>query len=270
MEFQHKKSLGQHFLNSELVPEWLCEAGAVSATDTILEIGPGTGALTRTLLARGAHVIALETDPRAVAVLHDTFADAIAAKQLIVHTLDVRELKLDALGVYDQQFKVVANIPYYLSGQLFRTLLQSPIQPNTLVFLVQKEVAKRAAAQLPPAPNAKGSLLALATQSYGNVRVSRSVSRGHFTPVPNVDSAIIQITDIDRSYFDTITETDFFTLIRLGFGQKRKQLFGLLKPHFEPVTLQAAFASTGLIDTVRAEDISLAQWRELTKILYAT
>ena len=265
--FQHKKSLGQHFLNSDLVPTWLCDAGAVTAGDSVLEIGPGTGALTRELLARGATVIALETDARAVAVLEETFVDALATNQLQLHKHDVRTLAVETLGLSDHAFKVVANIPYYLSGHLFRTLIEHPVQPSDLVFLVQKEVAKRAAAPLPPAPKAKGSLLALSLQVYGTVTCPRTVSRGHFTPPPQVDSAIVVVRHITRDYFDTITEADFFATIRLGYGNKRKQLAHNLHTKYDKPVVAAALGAANLSPTVRAEDISLTQWKTLIQTL---
>lgn len=268
--FQHKKSLGQHFLNSDTVPEWLCTAADVTAGDVVLEIGPGTGALTKALLAHGATVIALETDARAIAVLEETYGTAIAAEQLQLHKTDVRSLDVSTLGLTDHGFKVVANIPYYLSGHLFRTLIEHPIQPSDLVFLVQKEVAKRAAAPLPPAPKAKGSLLALSLQVYGTVTTPRTVSRGHFTPPPQVDSAIVAVRDITRDYFDTISETDFFTTIRLGFGNKRKQLVHNLRAVYDTEAITAALADTELPPTVRAEDVGLADWKTLVTTLTKT
>ena len=124
--FLTKKSLGQHFLTSDLVPNWLCDAAAVAEGEVVVEIGPGTGALTSILLERGAQVIALEADARAIAILKDTCSEAILNNQLIIHHLDVRQLDLaDIAGLEDHQFKIVANIPYYLSGHLFRICLQS-------------------------------------------------------------------------------------------------------------------------------------------------
>jgi 16S rRNA (adenine1518-N6/adenine1519-N6)-dimethyltransferase len=262
--FHHKKSLGQHFLNSDIVPSWMCDAAAVTAGDTVLEIGPGTGALTRELLARGATVIAVETDRRALAVLNETFADDCTTNQLVLHELDARELNVSALGLLDHQFKIVANIPYYLSGYLFRSCVEHPVQPSDLVFLVQKEVAKRAAAPLPPARNAKGSLLALSLQAYGEVAIYKAVSRGHFTPPPAVDSAILALRNLSRDFFTDITEADFFTVIRAGFAQKRKQLGHNLRSAFGADCAHEALQAANIAPATRAEDVSLEEWRALT------
>jgi len=265
--FQHKKSLGQHFLNSDIVPTWLCDAGAVTAGDTVIEIGPGTGALTRALLARGANVLAIETDRRALMVLEETFDTDIASGQLILHALDARKLSLASLGLADHQFKVVSNIPYYLTGQLLRSCLEHPVQPRDLVFLVQKEVAKRAASKLPPAPNAKGSLLALSLQVYGDVSIYRAVSRGHFTPPPAVDSAIVAVRNISRDFFKDLSEAMFFTVIRAGFASKRKQLQHNLKRAFGPECSETVFSTLHIDHTIRAEDVPLTTWRDIAAIV---
>lgn len=265
--FHHKKSLGQHFLNSDLVPEWLCDAAAVTSGDTVVEIGPGTGALTNALLARGATVHAIETDHRAIDILEETFATAIASDTLHLHHLDARKLTLHTMELTDHQFKVVANIPYYLTGQLLRSCMEHPVQPSDLVFLVQKEVAKRAAAKLPPVAGAKGSLLALSLQAYGDVSIFKAVSRGHFTPPPDVDSAILAVRNISRDYFVDLNEERFFAVIRAGFGNKRKQLQHNLKQHFGATCTETVFAAVAIPPTIRAEDVSLADWYTITKTI---
>jgi 16S rRNA (adenine1518-N6/adenine1519-N6)-dimethyltransferase len=265
--FAHKKSLGQHFLNSDIVPAWLCAAGDVTTGDVVVEIGPGTGALTSALLAHEATVHAIETDTRAIAVLCETFAAAVDSEQLVVHHLDARTLTLSDLPLTDHQFKVVANIPYYLSGHLLRVCLEHPVQPSDLIFLVQKEVAKRAAAPLPPHPGAKGSLLALSLQVYGDVAIDRAVSRGHFTPPPQVDSAILAVRNISRAAFSNVAEADFFVTIRAGFGKKRKQLGHNLREAFGAERATAALTAAALPATIRAEDVALAEWLQLAHAL---
>ena len=142
-KFETKKSLGQHFLNNPVVPRWLADAGEVTVGDVVLEIGPGTGALTRELLSRGAKVAGVEADPRAIAVLEEEFGAEMDTGQFRLHHADVRRFDPTILNLKDHQFKLVANIPYYLTGQLFRTFLSGNLQPSSLVFLVQKEVGKR-------------------------------------------------------------------------------------------------------------------------------
>ena len=264
MKFEHKKSLGQHFLTSDYAPKKMCDAADLHVGDIVLEIGPGTGALTKEILARGVTVIALEADMRAIESLQETFEAEIASKQLIVHHHDAREIDPAQFGLIDQQYKVVANIPYYISGLLFRTLLESKCQPNTLVFLVQKEVATRIAR------DKKESLLSLSVKVYGDPSYICTVSRGHFTPPPKVDSAIIAISNISQEKLAEITKESFFTILHLGFGQKRKQLLGNLSAHYDRELVAAILEEAKLTPTVRAEDISIETWLFLVKKLQST
>jgi len=264
-KFKTKKSLGQHFLNSDVVPKWLCEAGEVTPKDLVVEVGPGTGALTMELLARGAKVIALETDKRAIEVLSERFVNEIKSGQLQIIESDVRELDLTSLGLQDHSFKVVANIPYYLTGQLFRLFLSGNIQPSDLIFLVQKEVAKRATTKLERGE--KESLLSLSIKAFGTATYVRAVGKGHFNPPPKVDSAIIAVYNIGRENFHDLNPNHFFELLHLGFGSKRKQLMGNLSSKYDRDLLARIFTELDIPQKERAEDISLAKWLELAKRL---
>ena len=253
-KFEHKKSLGQHFLNSDYVPKKMCDAANLTAGDIVLEVGPGTGALTREILNRGAQVIALEADARAIESLHETFAAEVASGSLKIFHHDVRELDPTEFGVTPGGYKVVANIPYYISGLLFRTFLESHCQPNTLVFLVQKEVAARIAR------DKKESLLSLSVKIFGDPTYICTVSRGHFTPPPQVDSAIIAVSNISDAKVAGLNTKALFDLLHLGFGQKRKQLIGNLAQLAPRDVLEKVFISVGLSLTIRAEDIPVSTW----------
>ncbi|MBY0538744.1 16S rRNA (adenine(1518)-N(6)/adenine(1519)-N(6))-dimethyltransferase RsmA [Patescibacteria group bacterium] len=264
-KFAHKKSLGQNFLTSDVVPNWLVAAGGVTAGDTILEIGPGTGALTKILLKTGAKVIALEADTRAITILEPLFTEEIKTGQLTLIHGDARELSISALGLAHQQFKVVANIPYYLSGFLLRTLLENPIQPSKLVFLMQKEVVNRIAR------DTKESILSLSVKAFGVPKYVKTVTRGHFNPPPKVDSAILLISDISLDNFsDTNEQNLYFELLHLGFGQKRKQMLSNLAHSYDRSTLERIFTELGLKLDIRAETVPLSSWLTLTKKLAVT
>lgn len=265
-KFETKKSLGQHFLTSPVVPAWMCEAACVTAGDIVLEIGPGTGVLTREILSRGARVIALEADIRAIEVLSDAFSKEIKEGTLTLHHTDVRGMDpKDITGLRDHEFKIVANIPYYLSGMLFRIFLESGIQPKSLVYLVQKEVAKRITTQL--SRNEKESILSLSVKAYGTPEYVKTVSRGHFSPAPKVDSAIIAVRNIHRDNFKDLDESLFFALLHIGFGQKRKQLLGNLSKHYDRSSLTHTFSTLSLPVSIRAEDVPLEIWLNLAKAL---
>jgi len=268
-KFQTKKSLGQHFLNNPSVSRWMCDAAEITSKDKVVEVGPGTGALTSELLARGATVIALEADIRAIAHLETAFDAEIASGQLTCLHHDVRQLNVaDIPGISDHQFKLVANIPYYLSGLLFRIFLQSPVQPSLLVYLVQKEVAKRITTDV--SRGEKESLLSLAVKVYGEAEYVRMVPRGHFTPAPKVDSAILAVRNISRTAFKDLDEAQFFKVLHLAFGQKRKQLVGNLAKEFDRATVTHILSTMNLSVSTRAEDVPAQMWPTLVAKLLST
>lgn len=265
MEFEHKKSLGQHFLNSDIVPTWMCDAANIEPGDTVVEIGPGSGVLTEELLKRGAGVLALEADHRAVTLLENRFVKEIAKGNLKIYHEDARAWDPNTFNLEGQSFKVVANIPYYLSGMLFRVFLSHQVQPASLVFLVQKEVAKRVTSTIKKGQ--KESLLSLSAQVYGEPKYVQSVPRGHFTPPPKVDSGIVLIRNVSRDKLRGVNERLFFEILHLGFGQRRKQLLGNLAAQYDREILTNTFSTLELPNDVRAEDVPLEKWLNLTKIL---
>lgn len=242
--------LGQHLLNNPRVSEKVADAAGVKKGTLVLEVGPGKGALTHVLLARGARVIAVEKDPSMVAVLRETFAQEIHDSRLVIHEADAR----DFLGSRNQELEttpyvVAANIPYYITGELIRTFLTAPHQPTAVALLVQKEVADRIAR------SKKESILSLSVKVYGAPKYVDTVKRGNFTPPPNVDSAILAITHISRDNFKTSSEDRFFQIVKAGFAQKRKTLAGNLT--------RALGHDFGVPKNVRAEDVPLSTWLEL-------
>ncbi len=260
-KFIHKRSLGQNFLTSTVVPNWMCEAGEVKNGDIILEIGPGTGMLTKVLLERGAIITAVEADERAITTLNEMFQKELKSGQLTIHHGDAREITPEILGLQDRGFKVVANIPYYLSGFLLRTLLESPIQPSNLTFLIQKELAERIAR------DEKESILSLSVKVFGNPMYKKNVARGHFYPKPKVDSAILSIYHINQNNFTHFKKELFFKILHLGLGNKRKQLLSNLSKEYPRTVLEQTFSELSIPLNIRGEDLKLETWLKLCEKL---
>lgn len=260
-----KKSLGQHFLTNKNIVAKIVAAGAVTETDMIFEIGPGTGVLTRALLETGATVVALEADVRAIEILETEFVSEVQSGQLRVVHADIRSLDLETFytqyGFTADAFKVIANIPYYISGLLFETILSARTKPTLLVFLVQKEVAERIAR------SEKESLLSLSVKAFGVPRYISTVAKGNFSPPPKVDSAILLVSDISNTtqkHFKDVCETDLFAVIKTGLASKRKQLLGNLTKLLPRADLERIFSTLGLQLDIRGEDIPLETWVTLT------
>lgn len=258
-EFIKKKSLGQHFLNDENIARKIAAAGNIEKSEIILEIGPGTGFLTKELLLAGATVVAVEADVRAIDVLNERFEKEIADGRLLIHHADIRGLGFKELGLKNGEFKIIANIPYYISGLLFRVALSGDIQPSTVVFLVQKEVAERIAR------SKKESLLSLGVKAYGDPSYAFTVKKGSFTPSPKVDSAVIVIEAVSKKRLEGMNDEAFFELLRHGFASRRKQLFGCLKETYTEEHILRAFHDVGVSRKARGEDLDITTWIELGK-----
>lgn len=253
-----KKSLGQHFLTSTHYVRLITKAARIETGDRVLEIGPGEGVLTRELLSRGAVVTAVEKDRRLIPVLQETFAEEIAAHALFLLEADALEFAPEehfAEGTY----KLVANIPYYITGAILEKFLSARHQPAALALLVQKEVAERIARE------PKESILSLSVKAYGEPRYVTTVPAGAFSPPPAVDSAILAIENVSRKNFPNEEhEKRFFELVRAGFAHKRKLLAGNLRPIFGETCLDA-LKSAGIPETARAEDVELRYWLRLAE-----
>jgi 16S rRNA (adenine1518-N6/adenine1519-N6)-dimethyltransferase len=257
-----KKSLGQHFLTSSGIARRVVEAGNVKKGDLVLEIGPGTGILTRELLAKDAKVVAIEKDDRAIPLLHEMFAGDIQEGRLAVVHGDALELDLEKYGLSKPySYSLVANIPYYITGAILRRYLSHPIKPKYIAVLVQKEVAERIAR------SKKTSILSLSIAVYGKAKYVETVKARFFKPVPKVDSAILSIATENEPFLNEKDEQVFFDLLHKGFGQKRKQLFGTLGKHFDRETVALFFQQHTLPMTVRAEDVPLPIWIALSKTI---
>lgn len=227
--------------------ERIADAAKLTAKDVVLEIGPGTGMLTKPLLARAKKVIAIEADGELYAELQERFAGEIASKKLELVHADIREFDLEKLP---RHYVLVANIPYYITGDIMRRFLTAPHQPAAMTLLVQKEVAERIVR------SKKESLLSLSVKAYGTPTYVFTVPHGAFKPAPKVDSAVLKVSGISRKNFRSRAEEDrFFTYIHAGFAHKRKLLAGNLRT--------AGLSVPEMVKQSRAEDLSLAAWLAL-------
>lgn len=247
-----KKSLGQNFLTSIPARIAIVEAGEIVPTDSILEIGPGRGFLTKALLDTGAQVTALEKDTDLLPLLSEMFKEY----------KNFNLIEGDALTYEPEKtwYKLIANIPYYITGAILERYLSHPNQPSAMVVLVQKEVAERACAR-----DGKESILSLSIKAYGEPRLVYRVSRGSFNPAPTVDSAVLQIKNISRKNFkNQYHEQIFFKAVKQGFAHKRKYLLSNLQQAFPEMDVRSIFADVSLSEKARAEDVPLSAWISLS------
>lgn len=251
-----KKSLGQNFLKSKDVVYKLVETAQIE-NETVLEIGPGKGALTTVLLGK-TKVIAIEKDQRMVELLTEKFKDAIADGRLtLIHDDIIHPSK--PLDLEDHGYKLVANIPYYITGEIIEQFLSSNTQPVSMSLLVQKEVAERMVGKVGE------SILSISLKVFGTPRYIQTVSKKAFSPSPSVDSAIIYIDNISKDNFKDVEEGHFFKVLKTGFRHKRKLLMKNLALEFEGV--EDTFDKLSIDKKIRAEKLSVEEWLALAKAL---
>ena len=284
-DIQPKKSLGQNFLTDQRTLRRIVDAAELGPEDIVLEIGPGVGTLTRLLAAEAGQVVAVELDQRLVEVLRQTLADLpnveiVHGDILELNTADLLERYMgsqllavdcqirrqvagygDPAGAnYDAlslQYKVVANLPYYITSAILRHLLTAGVRPELMVVTVQLEVARRIIAE-----PGDMSLLAVSVQFYGRPRIVTRIKAGAFYPSPQVDSAVIRI-DLDHHPVVEVDDADsFFEVVRAGFAQRRKQLRNALSAELAlPASEVAqALSRVGVNPKRRAQTLSVEEW----------
>lgn len=252
-----KKSLGQNFLVNTRTAERIAAAANLTQEDVVLEVGPGLGALTRCLAGACARVVAIELDQRLIPVLQHTLGALPNVE--IIHG-DVMELQPGA--ILPSAYKVVANIPYYLTSALLRRLLEADVRPSLMVLTVQEEVARRIVAR----PD-EMSLLAVSVQFYGQAEIVARLKPGAFYPSPNVRSAVVRV-DLGPEKQPGVNVTDvdlFFCLARAGFGQRRKQLRNALTSGtgLSRSNVEDALTVADVDPRRRAETLTLQEWAAL-------
>jgi 16S rRNA (adenine1518-N6/adenine1519-N6)-dimethyltransferase len=258
INFRPKKSLGQHFLRSEGVLNKITRAGSLDKNDTVLEAGPGLGHLTEKLLEQAGRVISVEKDSRLIPYLSEKFQKEIKNGKLSLISKDILELDPSVSGLDLGAYKIVANLPYYITGKFIRKFLSLENKPKSMTLLLQKEVAKRIVAR-----DRKESMLSISIKVYGKPHYVATVKRELFKPEPKVDSAILLIDEISSQKIPG--EETFFQIMRRGFSSKRKKLIGNLKILRNSRFWEEVFRNCHISQNVRAEELSIENWFCLNK-----
>jgi 16S rRNA (adenine1518-N6/adenine1519-N6)-dimethyltransferase len=263
-----RKGLAQHFLIDEEVLNLIVSAANLTPADIIMEIGPGLGVLTQELAKRAGHVIAIELDDKLAEVLKQRMS---SFSNVTIINADVLEIDPAAIlkehrGEFPQgegialRYKVVANLPYYITSAVLRHFLEASLKPESLVVMVQKEVAEAIAAE-----PGRMSLLSVSVQFYGEPRIVGQVAAACFYPAPEVDSALLRIDVYTQPAAPVADERGFFDLVRAGFSAARKQIAnslaqGLDRPRAEVLPL---LERAGISPQRRAETLTLGEWGRL-------
>jgi 16S rRNA (adenine1518-N6/adenine1519-N6)-dimethyltransferase len=248
-----KKSLGQHWLDDPASLQAMCDAAEVNTDDTVLEIGPGLGTLTELLVEQAREVVAVEFDDR----LAKELPGRVSSPSLTVKNQDILSFDFTTLP---PDFKVVANIPYYLTSNLIRVLSETSNQPSVAVLLIQKEVAQRVDAK-----PGDMSLLSVTAQFYWQTGVGPLVPAELFTPPPKVDSQILILQRRPEPLFPDVDTIKFFRLVKAGFSERRKMLRSSLSGglHIPKPEVENLLTKAGIDPNLRAQALSLEEWHKL-------
>jgi len=269
---QARKGLGQHFLIAEETLELVIAAAELTASDVVMEVGPGLGIMTRELARRAGRVIAIELDDKLAAILKQTLA---SFHNVGVINRDILRIDPETLLREEQKecpfvlssplgYKVVANLPYYITSLVLRHFLEASLKPRVMVVMVQKEVAEAIVAE-----PGEMSVLSVSVQLYGKPEIIDYVPAQSFYPAPEVDSAILKVVLYDKPAVAVADEKSFFELVRAGFSASRKQIAnslaqGLALPKTEILSL---LAEAEIAPQRRAETLALEEWARLHQVL---
>ena len=261
-DLRPSKGLGQNFIANPAVLEKIVAAAELSASDVVMEIGAGLGTMTRLLARDAGRVAAVELDRRLIPVLQSELA---GLDNVTLTQGDILELDPVALvGGPDIEYKVVANLPYYITSAVLRHLLEGAFKPRRMVLTVQREVAERIVAK-----PGRMSLLAVSVQFYGCPKLLFRIKPGSFYPVPRVQSAVLRVDVPPMPIVSVEDEGVFFRVVRAGFSQRRKQLRNTLAAGLRQAPAEVA-AKMGQVDVDprrRAETLNLDEWARISRVL---
>ena len=258
-----KKSLGQNFLVDDVVLRAIVNAANLSDADHVLEVGPGTGFLTEQLIQNAAQVTSIELDPDMVNLLNEQFK---LTPNLTVIEGDVLKLSISDYRLANKPYKVVANIPYYITSPVIRHFLKADERPTLMVLLVQKEVAEKICSM------GGRTYLTMETAVFGRAEYVTTVPSMSFYPAPKVDSAVLKINVYPEPLIPAEKHRDFLRLIKFGYSQKRKKLANSLGAglHKKPKIIREYLAQAQIDPNCRAEDLEIEDWKRLLEHVEAT
>ena len=247
------KDLGHHFLTDKNVLEKIVETAEVDKRDVVVEVGPGLGILTKELSKNAKKVYAIEIDPKIAEILS---TNCISCRNLEIIRDDVRKFNPQGIGRY----KVVANLPYYITSHVIRKFLEAKNKPQTLTVLIQREVAERICAK-----PGRMSVLAVAVQFYGVPEIADLVSPMAFFPSPKVYSAILKIRVFKEPLFEDVDRNIFFRLVKAGFSEKRKMISNSISGSLgiEKKPVEKLLERAGVDPTLRPERLTLDDWHRI-------
>ena len=251
-----KKSLGQHWLKDPEILADIAEAAELTSDDVVLEVGPGLGTLTSRLLARANSVTAVEFDADLARKLPGQFP----GKKLAVVNQDILRFDLNQLP---KNYKVVANVPYYITSKIVEKLMTAENKPSIAVLLVQKEVAERIAAE-----SGNMSVLSVSVQIFAEAELDIEVPRQFFTPPPKVDSQVVILRTRNNPLITPEDQRDFFRIVKAGFSAKRKKLRSSLSGGLgiDKGSVEGLLKDANISPDARAEDLAIEDWRRLLKV----
>jgi 16S rRNA (adenine1518-N6/adenine1519-N6)-dimethyltransferase len=266
-ELWAKKSMGQNFLVDREVLEKIVSAADLKSSDYVLEIGPGVGALTAELVKYAGRVVAIEKDEKLANLLELRIKNSELCREAEIIIGDV--LEIDPKKLIPSSYKLIANIPYYITSKILEKFLTAEVKPELIVLLVQKEVAERICSK------AGGlSLLAVSVQYYGEPELVDVVKRASFFPVPEVDSAILRIrvnnnstTKNYKQKTQKVDEKEFFKVVKAGFRARRKTLFNNLKAgtNLNSGQVVELLDKMNISRNARAQELTIEQWSKIAR-----
>lgn len=265
------KNLGQNFLIDKTVLDKIIGASDLDKNDVVIEIGPGLGTLTQELSARCKKVIAIEKDNKMAEMLENKISNIkCQISNTVILNDDILKINLDELiKKYspDGKYKLVSNIPYYITSPIIKLFLEAETKPELIILLVQKEVAERICAK-----PGKLSILALSVQIYGEPEIVDYVDKSAFYPEPKVDSAILRIKNIEKGAPDRALKEDYknlFRIIKIGFSSKRKKLLNNLSAglNISKKESEKILTEVKINPNARAQELKLEDWKNLEEMV---